>query len=145
MFTEGEIQDILTDMGDDTNFYDYIHDYEEITVIEDDDIIYINDEEALWAAIVGVLKTEQGRVDGVTLENYGSRLLTLVGEQNSWFNAELAKVYIRETIPQFQGYVIDFPTINVYEPTPETYDRMRMIIEITVNSVFGIFTRKIYI
>jgi len=143
---EGEIQDILTDIADDENLEHFInvHDYHETTVIEDDDIEYISDEEALWAAIVGVLKTEVGRVDGVTLENYGSRLLSLIGEHNDWFNAELAKVYIRETIPQFQGYVLGFPTINVYEPTPTTSDRMTMVIEITVDSVFGQFTRTLY-
>jgi hypothetical protein len=140
---EGEIQDILTDICDD-DFYDYVYDYHETTVIENNDIEYLNDVEALWAAIVGVLKTEVGVVDGVGLENYGSRLLSLMGEHTSWFNAELAKVYIKETIPQFQGYVLDFPVIDIYEPVPETSDRRTMIIKLTVDSVFGRFTRTFY-
>lgn len=141
---EGEIQDILTDICDD-EFYDYAYDYHESTVIENNDIEYISDEEALWAAVVGVLKTEIGSVDGVGMENYGSRLLSLMGEHTSWFNAELAKVYIRETIPQFQGYVLDFPVIDIFEPTPQTYERMSMIIKLTVDSVFGRFTRTLYL
>jgi len=144
---EGEIQDILTDICDDENLEHFInvHDYHETTVIENNDIQYLNDVEALWAAIVGVLKTEVGVVDGVGLENYGSRLLSLMGENTSWFNAELAKVYIRETIPQFQGYVLDFPEIEVFEPTPTTSERMTMVIKITVSSVFGKFTRTMYL
>ncbi len=144
---EGDIQDLLTDICDDEDldYFTNVHDYHETTVIEYDDISYLNDVEALWAAIIGVLKTEVGTVDGVGLENYGSRLLSLIGENTSWFNAELAKVYIRETIPQFQGYVIDFPSIEVFEPTPETSDRRTMIIKLTVNSIFGKFTRTFYI
>lgn len=146
MTPEGDIQDLLTDICDDaiSDYFTNVHDYHELTVIEEDDIQYLNDVEALWAAIIGVLKTEIGTVDGVGLEGYGSRLLSLIGENTSWFNAELAKVYIRETIPQFQGYVIDFPSIEIFEPTPETSDRRTMIIKLTVNSVFGQFTRTFY-
>lgn len=142
---EGDIQDLLTDICDDaeSDYFTNVHNYHELTVIEDD-IEYLNDVEALWAAIVGVLKTEVGTVDGVGLENYGSRLLSLIGENTSWFNAELAKVYINETIPQFQGYVLSFPSIEIFEPTPETSDRRTMIIQLTVDSVFGRFTRKFY-
>lgn len=142
---EGDIQDLLTDICDDaeSDYFTNVHNYHELTVIEDD-IEYLNDVEALWAAIVGVLKTEVGTVDGVGLENYGSRLLSLIGENTSWFNAELAKVYINETIPQFQGYVLSFPSIEVFEPTPETSDRRTMIIKITVDSIFGRFTRELY-
>lgn len=142
---EGDIQDLLTDICDDaeSDYFTNVHNYHELTVIEDD-IEYLNDVEALWAAIVGVLKTEVGTVDGVGLENYGSRLLSLIGEDTSWFNAELAKVYINETIPQFQGYVLSFPSIEVFEPTPETSDRRTMIIKITVDSIFGRFTRELY-
>ena len=142
---EGDIQDLLTDICDDaeSDYFTNVHNYHELTVIEND-IEYLNDVEALWAAIVGVLKTEVGTVDGVGLENYGSRLLSLIGEHTSWFNAELAKVYINETIPQFQGYVLSFPSIEVFEPTPETSDRRTMIIKLTVDSVFGRFTRELY-
>lgn len=142
---EGDIQDLLTDICDnaESDYFTNVHNYHELTVIEND-IEYLNDVEALWAAIVGVLKTEVGTVDGVGLENYGSRLLSLIGEHTSWFNAELAKVYINETIPQFQGYVLSFPSIEIFEPTPETSDRHTMIIKLTVDSVFGRFTRELY-
>lgn len=144
---EGDIQDLLTDICDDEDAEHFInvHDYHETTVIEGDDILYLNDVEALWAAIVGVLKTEVGTVDGVGLENYGSRLLYLIGEETSWFNAELAKVYIKETIPQFQGYVLDFPSIEVFEPVSEDFERNKMVIKLTVSSIFGNFTRTLYI
>ena len=76
----GEIQDLLTDKSRDDiignvewNIFG-ANDFEEWTVIEDDDIIILEDVEALWQGIVGCLHTPQGYIDGVTLENYGSNL-----------------------------------------------------------------------
>lgn len=144
--TEGEIQDLLTDMGDDTFYIEGAYDFEEWTVIEDDDITILNDVEALWAAVIGCLKTPQGYIDGVSLEGYGSKLLSLRGVPLDWHTAELAKVYIRDTISQFQGYVISFENIEVSIPKPETYERFSMEIEITMTTVFGgPYTRKFYI
>ena len=61
----GTIQDLLTDKSRDDvpkNHYkewnvDGANDFEEWTVIEDDDIIILEDEEALWQGIVGCLHT----------------------------------------------------------------------------------------
>lgn len=134
---EGEIQDLLTDMGDDTFYVEGAYDFEEWTVIEDNDIHFINDVEALWAAVIGVLKTPQGYIDGVNLENYGSKLLSLRGVPLDWHMAELAKVYIRETIPQFQGYVLEFPSIEITLPNPEVQERFSMKIHMTMTTTFG--------
>ena len=134
--TEGEIQDLLTDMGDDTHYVEGAYYFEEWTVINDD-IEIINDVEALWAAVIGCLKTPQGYIDGVTLENYGSKLLSLRGMPLDWHIKELAKTYIRETIPQFQNYVIDFPEIEIDLPTPQTNERFSMKISLTMTTVFG--------
>ena len=134
--TEGEIQDLLTDMGDDTRYVEGAYDFEEWTVINDD-IEIINDVEALWAAVIGCLKTPQGYIDGVTLENYGSKLLSLRGMPLDWHIAELAKTYIRETIPQFRGYVLDFPSIEIDLPTPQTNERFSMKIDLTMTTIFG--------
>lgn len=134
---EGEIQDILTDMGDDSFYVQGAYDFEEWTVMEFDDIIIINDIEALWAAVIGCLKTPLGYIDGTTLEGYGSKLLSLRGVPLDWHTAELAKVYIRDTIPQYQGYVLDFPTIDIDLPNPETHERFSMKIDMTMTSVFG--------
>lgn len=162
----GEIQDLLTDKSRDIvrkGTYkewnvDGANDFEEWTVIDDyvqsshfyknnvyNDIIIVEDEEALWQGIVGCLHTPQGYIDGVTLENYGSRLLSLRGMNLSYEIAELAKVYIRETIPQFQGYVIDFPVIEIDLPKESLHQRFSMKIYIEVNSVFGRFSRTTYI
>lgn len=135
--TEGEIQDLLTDMGDDTHYVEGAYDFEEWTVIDNDDIEIINDVEALWAAVIGCLKTPQGYIDGVTLENYGSKLLSLRGVPLDWHIAELAKTYIRETIPQFRGYVLDFPSIEIDLPTPQTNERFSMKIDLTMTTIFG--------
>lgn len=147
----GEIQDLLTDKSRDDiignvewNIFG-ANDFEEWTVIEDDDIIILEDVEALWQGIVGCLHTPQGYIDGVTLENYGSKLLSLRGMNLSYEIAELAKVYIRDTIPQYQGYVIDFPKIEVTLPKEEIHKRFTMKIYIEVNSVFGRFSRTTYI
>jgi hypothetical protein len=160
---EGTIQDLLTDKSKDIvrkGQYkewnvDGANDFEEWTVIEAenwdsnkdvyDDIIIIEDEEALWQGIVGCLHTPKGYIDGVTLENYGSKLLSLRGVNLSYEIAELAKVYIRETIPQYQGYVKDFPKIEITLPKKSLHERFNMQIYIEVDSVFGRFSRTTYI
>lgn len=152
----GEIQDLLTDKsrndvvdGVEWNVYG-ANDFEEWTVRVDEDavdkdIVIIEDAEALWQGIVGCLHTPQGYIDGVTLENYGSKLLSLRGVNLSYEIAELAKVYIRDTIPQFQGYVYDFPKIDITLPKQDVHQRFTMKIYIEVDSVFGRFSRTTYI
>ena len=142
--TDGELQDLLTDMGDDSVYVEGAYDFEEWTVIDNDDIILLNDVEALWAAVIGCLKTPQGYIDGVTLENYGSKLLSLRGIALDWHIAELAKVYIRETIPQYQGYVLEFPTIDISLPRPTEKDRFSMRIDMTMTTTFGGPYRRIF-
>ena len=134
---DGEIQDLLTDMGDEKFYVEGAYDFEEWTIIDNDDIEIINDVEALWAAVIGCLKTPQGYIDGVTLENYGSKLLSLRGVPLDWHTAELAKVYIRETIPQFQGYILDFPQIEISLPHPTEHERFSMKISMTMTTTFG--------
>lgn len=133
---EGEIQDLLTDMGDDSFYVQGAYDFEEYTII-DDDITIINDVEALWAAVIGCLKTPQGYIDGVTLENYGSKLLSLRGVPLDWHTTKLAETYIRDTIPQYQGYVLSFPTINITLPRPTEQERFSMKINMTMETIFG--------
>ena len=142
--TEGELQDLLTDMGDDSVYVEGAYDFEEWTVIDNDDIIILNDIEALWGAVIGCLKTPQGYIDGVTLENYGSKLLSLRGVPLDWHTAELAKVYIRETIPQYQGYVLEFPTIDISLPRPTKEERFSMKIDMTMTTTFGGPYRRIF-
>lgn len=160
----GQIQDLLTDKSrsDIVNNVEWnvygANDFEEWTVMEDaeipldsdkytidNDIVLLEDVEALWQGIVGCLHTPQGYIDGVTLENYGSKLLSLRGMNLSYEIAELAKVYIRDTIPQYQGYVYDFPKIEVTLPKKSLHQRFTMKIYIEVNSVFGRFSRTTYI
>lgn len=135
--SEGEIQDLLTDMGDDSFYVEGAYDFEEWTIIDEDDITIINDIEALWAAVIGCLKTPQGYIDGVTLEKYGSKLLSLRGVNVDWHIAELAKVYIRDTIPQYQGYVLDFPSIDISLPPSSDKRKYSMKIDMTMRTIFG--------
>ena len=141
----GDIQDLLTDKSRDDIYIEGANDFEEWTVIENDDIVILEDVEALWQGIVGCLHTPKGYIDGVTLDNYGSKLLSLRGMNLSYEIAELAKVYIRETIPQYQGYVFDFPKIEVTLPKKDVHSRFTMKIYIEVDSVFGSFSRVTYI
>ena len=90
---DGRIQDLLTDMGDDI-YVPAAHDHEEWTVIDNNDITILNDVEALWAAIVGVLKTPQGFIDGVNLQSYGSQLPELEGlPLDDWHIRELNLIF----------------------------------------------------
>lgn len=144
---QGEIQDLLTTKED--NFWPGAIDFDETTVIQDDDIIVLQNEEALWQGIAGCLHTPKGRIDGVGLENYGSHLLELRGQPLNGHLVELGKIYIREIIPQLQGYVKDFPVIEIRKPSRENdYDwsaRFSMEIYLEVDSVFGYFNRMLYI
>lgn len=140
----GDIQDLLTDMSLDI-YREGANDFEEVTVITDDDITILEDQAALWNGIVANLKTPKGYIDGVNLEKFGSKLLTLRGMNLNYHIAQLAEVYIRDTIPDYQGYVLDFPRIEVLEPHPTEKDRMTMKINIEVDSVFGTFVRDFYI
>lgn len=141
----GKIQDLLTDKSLDDKYVEGANDFEEWTVIENDDITILEDVEALWQGIVGTLHTPLGYIDGVTLENYGSKLLQLRGMNLNYHIAELAKVYIRDTIPQYQGYVLDFPKIKITQPHPKVSQRHTMQIYLEVKSVFGSFARVMYI
>lgn len=141
----GEIQDLLTDKSLDDIYVEGANDFEEWTVFEDDDIIILEDVEALWQGIVGCLHTPLGYIDGVTLEKYGSKLLSLRGMNLTYEVTKLAEVYIRETIPQYQGYVKSFPKIVVTTPRENPQDRFTMKIYMEVDSVFGYFARTTYI
>lgn len=141
----GKIQDLLTDKSLDDVYVEGANDFEEWTVIENDDITILEDVEALWQGIVGTLHTPLGYIDGVALENYGSKLLQLRGMNLNYHIAELAKVYIRDTIPQYQGYVLDFPKIKITQPHPKVSQRHTMQIYLEVKSVFGSFARVMYI
>lgn len=139
-----KIEDLMTDLSQD-DYWEAANDFEEITLIENNDIRIIEDAEALWGCIEGCLKTPTGYVDGVTLEGYGSELLRLRGQNLNYHIAELAKVYIRNTIPQFEGYVNSFPVIKITQPKPNPKQRFTMKIYMEVDSVFGRFNRVFYI
>lgn len=142
----GEIQDLLTDKSLDDIYVEGANDFEEWTVIdESDDIVILEDVEALWQGIAGCLHTPLGYIDGVTLEGYGSKLLSLRGMNLTYEIIKLAEVYIKETIPQYQGYVLDFPKIQITAPRNKPSDRYTMKIYIEVDSVFGSFARTTYI
>ena len=143
--TEGEVQDLLTELHDDSIYLEGAHNFEEWTVIKDDDIILVNDLETVVRGVIGCLQTPQGYIDGVTLENYGSKLLSLRGVPLDWHIKELAKTYIRETIPQYGGYVTGFPSIEIDLPTPRPDDRFSMHIKLTIDTVFGVGKASFYI
>lgn len=144
MVIVNNIQDLLVDLSDDV-FVEGAIDFEHITVIKNDDISIIENQEALWQSIVNVLSTPLGYIDGVTLEKFGSKLLSLRGMNVNYHIAELAKVYINDTIPQFEGRVYSFPTIDVKSPKPSVKKRFTMSIRLTVDSIYGQFTRTFYI
>lgn len=143
MVAKGLIQDILMRKDNDT-FNIGAYKFNEETVIISDDIQILHNQEALWQGIVGVLHTPIGVVDGVGMENYGSKILELRGQKVDYHTAELAKLYIQQTKSQFQGYVNDFSKIIVKVPKDEN-SRYTMRIDIEVDSVFGFFDRQFYI
>ena len=57
----------------------------------------------------------------------------------------MAKVYIKNTIPQFKGRVKDFPVIKIDEVTDKINRRTKLRIFLTVDSIYGRFSRTTYI
>ena len=145
--TNGEIQDLLTTLNDDPMYVEGANDFEEWTVIENNDITLLNDNEAVYNGILSVLKTTEGVIDGVTLERFGSRLLSLRGQNLDWHLTELAKMYIEEDVMrQLQGYVTDINVIEITTPHPTTSERYSMKIFMSVSTIFGgPYERVIYI
>ena len=129
----GEIQDLLTTKND--NFWPGAIDFDENTVIENDDIVILEDVEALWQGIVGVLHTPRGAIDGVGLEKYGSQVLSLRGMNLTPEIKELAKnsvdeseLNIRAVEDVFQGFFCELP-VDQFESQNEVVDELSKLLK----------------
>lgn len=140
MVERAEIQDLLVHQ-DDINFIQGALDFFDITTIEDDDIVILNNKEALKQGIENLLRTPTGIIDGVGMERFGTDFLTLRGQKLTYHTAELAKKYIRDTIPQLQGKVRKID-VDIYEPSQfrekiDPYGRYSMMFVLNVDSIYG--------
>ena len=140
MVERAEIQDLLVDQ-EDVLFVQGALDFYDNTTIKDDDIIILNNREALKQGIENLLRTPTGVIDGVGMERFGTDFLTLRGQHITYHTVELAKKYINDCIPQLQGKVnkIDVQAFNPRKDTQEEdpYGRFTMGFILTVDSVYG--------
>lgn len=143
MVDRAEIQDLLVHQ-DDVNFVQGALDFFDITTINDNDITILDNKDALKQGIENLLRTPRGIIDGVGMERFGTDFLTLRGQKLTYHTAELAKKYIRDTIPQLQGKVRNIE-IDVYQPSQfreqiDPYGRYSMYFVLHVDSVYGDIT-----
>ena len=140
MVERAEIQDLLVHQ-DDIHFVQGALDFFDITTIEQDDIVILNNKDALKQGIENLLRTPTGIIDGVGMERFGTDFLTLRGQKLTYHTAELAKKYINDCIPQLQGKVrkIDVQAFNPRKDTEDIdpYGRFSMGFILTVDSIYG--------
>ena len=148
MVERAEIQDLLVEQ-EEILFVQGALDFYDNTVIEDDDIIILNNKEALKQGIENLLRTPTGVIDGVGMERFGTDFLTLRGQKLTYHTAELAKKYIDDCIPQLQGkvYKIDVKAFNPRKDTQDIdpYGRFSMGFILTVDSVYGEITFPVFL
>jgi L-lysine 2,3-aminomutase len=129
-----EINDLDTYLEDDgTEYHESAYDYFEHVKIINDDINYVGDLYALARGILAVLKTRIGEIDGVGMENFGSRLLTLRGQRVDNLVMDLTKIYINETIPQFKGRVYSFTILRIAQK-----GRDKIMIHLQADTIYGL-------
>lgn len=148
MVERAEIQDLLVDQ-EDVLFVQGALDFYDNTVIKDDDIIILNNREALKQGIENLLRTPTGVIDGVGMERFGTDFLTLRGQKLTYHTAELGKKYIQDVIPQTQNKIFKIE-VDVFDPNKEQkeYDwsgRFSLGFILHVSSVYGDFSFPIII
>lgn len=143
MVERAEIQDVLV-YQEDVEFVQGALDFFDHFKIENDDITILNNQEALKQGIENLLRTPTGIIDGAgVMARFGTDFLTLRGQPINYHTVELAKKYIRDTIPQLNGKVNSIE-IDVFNPRDDTknidpYGRFTMGFILTVDSVYGDF------
>jgi len=83
----GTIQDFKTKTEDGFN---------ESILTKGSDVVQVKDKYALWQALVGELKTKKGECQGTGMENYGSDIWMVLGQNINQMTLDQANVYIDE-------------------------------------------------
>ena len=128
--TDGDISDILTDLhpegwGEKTDFSHC-----------DGDITIVNDEETLWQALIGEIKTPYGVLPSVGQSEYGCHIWDLMGDNMDAFFYEEFRNDIEEMCKAY-------PQINkVVDIDLRVGDKGSLSVELTVDSIYGKFNGK---
>lgn len=130
------IQDLYTDINVDDDIR--IPGFHEVTLIIDNDIQIINNEEALWQGFKGEVLTPLGVIDGVGMENYGCRLLETRGMPLTDLIIQLQNTYIRALIQKYPQ-INDIPKIRTF------VDRHRVLKVCFLDTIYGQFERELYL
>lgn len=110
--------------------------FNELTyIINESDIEMIGDAEALWQAIEGEIKTPLGVIKGIGQENYGCRIWELLGQGLTNLEVRTAESFVGQLAYNYQIEVNQFTEVKV---TP--YGREYLRVDVTVDSIYGIFT-----
>ena|SRR5574344_1631797 len=128
--SKGDIQDLLTDL--------HPEGWGEITDFDacDNDISLVEDEEALWQALIGEIKTPLGVLPSIGQNTYGCQIWDLMGEKIDGNFEQTFTFYIKKMCNQYPE-IISVPFVKL-----RYGDKGSLALEMTVNSIYGDFTGK---
>jgi hypothetical protein len=106
-------------------------DYWEYTKIRGSDFLNIEDQEALQQAVIGELKTRQGTCYGVGLEDYGSKLYQILGQNIDDLVVKEVQDYVKDVANKYS----QINSISIEELI--TYSDGSVDMKITIDSIFG--------
>ena len=106
-------------------------DYFETILVRGNEFSLLEDEQALWNALVGEIKTKVGECKGVGLENYGCEVWRILGQNIDELVVKEVEKYIEVLTPRYPEII----SLSLEEMIK--YKDGRISILIGVDSVFG--------
>lgn len=122
------------DMIDFLTTKDQMHFYEKTNLKPCDDLWLISNEECLWQAIVGEIKTPYGDLsNSIGQADYGCKIWSLIGEPLDSLVVKEYESYIVETC-------LKYPEVNnVLKIETKIGERDSVLSFITIDSIYGTF------
>ena len=105
------------------------------------DLRMCEDNYAIWQALEGELKTQQGSVRGIGLENYGSRLYTLLGENFSVYTPQEAETMVKEVSARYRD-ILDTKVSTDQIAWDQGLFKCKIIITTNFGEIMQVFTNQ---
>jgi phage baseplate assembly protein W len=117
---------------DNNSFYEY-------TMNRGSDLLFCQNNYALWQAFEGELKTPLGECRGINLvNNYGSRLYTLIGENIDYMSTPSE---VQGMIQEVANRYTEIKSVNT-NIDPDEWSKGIISVKITLVTIFGQITEN---
>ena len=113
--------------------------YFEGILVRGNEFFLLEDEEALWNALAGEIKTKVGECKCVGLETYGCEIWRILGQNLDELVIKEVEAYIEALVPRYQ----EINALTLEEMIKYKNGSVNVLIEI--DSVFGRFQRGLLI